>query len=45
MAKISCGARGVAASTTEAGPPDRMIAFGAISRMRSNGTEKGWISQ
>ena len=44
-AKISDGARGLPASGTEAGPPDRITAFGLSRANASAAFENGWISQ
>ncbi len=38
--KIACGARGLPASGTEAGPPERITAFGFISAKRAFGALK-----
>ena len=43
--KISSGARGLPASGAEAGPPERITAFGFSRSNASAALEKGWISQ
>jgi hypothetical protein len=40
----TAGARGAAASVVEAGPPERMIAFGAKARIAWASTVHGRIS-
>jgi hypothetical protein len=37
--------RGAPSAYTDAGPPDRMIAFGLRARMSSTGIELGTISE
>src|SRR5471032_305990 len=43
--KTTCGARGEPCSVTEFGPPDKMMPFGANSRMNASSTSYGWISE
>ena len=43
--KIACGARGDPSSGTEAGPPDRMTAFGFSSEKARAALWNGAISQ
>src|SRR3984957_16431574 len=45
LAKTSAGARGLPASGTDAGPPDRITAFGFSRAKASEALENGWISQ
>src|SRR3984957_3479359 len=45
LAKTSAGARGLPASGTDAGPPDRSTAFGFSRAKASEACENGWISQ
>src|ERR1700722_17537416 len=45
LAKTSAGARGLPASGTDAGPPDRITAFGFSRAKASEAFENGWISQ
>jgi hypothetical protein len=43
--KISCGARGEPASCTDSGPPERITAFGFISRKAASAFWNGTISE
>jgi hypothetical protein len=46
VSKTAWGARGVSSPITEAGPPERMIAWGANAFRKASSTLlKGWISQ
>src|SRR5580704_9627024 len=45
LAKTSAGARGLPASGTDAGPPDRITALGFSRAKASDALENGWISQ
>ena len=43
--KMAAGARGLSASVTDAGPPDRITAFGFSLANAASANWKGWISQ
>ena len=45
LAMINSGARGLPASGTEAGPPEKMTAFGFSRANASAALVNGWISQ